>query len=140
MTWCALHLRGVPEEQASVFAGEFLASYFAEELRSGLARSNYRFPAGLRVEISTTSKLPEPNEDWLSVDTRLMEPPASQPAVAARQPASLLVTTGTANQTELKLEKNRINIAARRTCITRRRGHREETIWPSLKTARSTAA
>jgi hypothetical protein len=106
-----IHLRGVPDEQASVFGGEFLATYFAEELRSGLARSNYRFPTALRVEISTTSKLPEPNEDWLSVDTRLIEPPqATQPPVAARQPASLLVMTGTANQTELKLEKNRINI------------------------------
>jgi hypothetical protein len=105
-----INLLGVPEEQASVFRGEFLSSYFAEELRSGLTRSNHRFPDDLRVEISTTTKLPAENEEWLSVDTRMVEPPASQPAVPARQSATLLVLTGTANQTELKLEKNRINI------------------------------
>src|SRR5207249_10378437 len=43
-----IHLRGVPEEQSAVFRGEFLAKYFADEVRSGLARSSYRFPENLR--------------------------------------------------------------------------------------------
>src|SRR5882757_6765029 len=39
-----IHLRGVPEEQSSVFQGDFLAKYLSEELQSGLTRSSYRFP------------------------------------------------------------------------------------------------
>src|SRR5436190_14798980 len=39
-----IHLRGVPEEQSQVWQGEFLAKYFSEELRSGLARADFRFP------------------------------------------------------------------------------------------------
>ncbi|HEY3937428.1 MAG TPA: FHA domain-containing protein [Bryobacteraceae bacterium] len=105
-----IQLLGVPEEQASVFRGEFLANYFAEELRSGLRRSNFRFPDELRVEIRTTTTLPEEGEEWLSVETRMAEPAASPLPVAARQPARLLIVNGTANRGELPLEKNRINI------------------------------
>ena len=57
-----INLLGVPDEQASVFHGEFLSKYLAEELRAGLSRSNYRFPDDLFVEITTTPKLPEPNQ------------------------------------------------------------------------------
>ena len=62
-----IHLRGVPEEQAAVFQGEFLSKYFSEELRGGLARAGYRFPDELAVEIGSTPKLPERGEEWLWV-------------------------------------------------------------------------
>ena len=55
-----INLRGVPEEQAVVFRGEFLAKYFTDELKSGLARAGFRFPDDLTVEIRTTPKLPDP--------------------------------------------------------------------------------
>ena len=64
-----INLLGVPDEQAAVFHGEFLVKYFAEELRAGLSRSNYRYPDDLYVEITATPKLPEPNQEWLTVDT-----------------------------------------------------------------------
>jgi hypothetical protein len=104
-----IELRGVPEEQASVFRSEFLASYFAGELRAGLRRSSYRFPDALRVEISTTAKLPAAGEQWLAVGTALEEaaPPAEG---AARQEATLVVVTGTANQAAFRLEKVRTHI------------------------------
>src|SRR6476661_2928315 len=48
-----IRLRGVPAEQAKLFTGKFFAQFCQEELRSGLAKSNYRFPADLQVEIET---------------------------------------------------------------------------------------
>jgi hypothetical protein len=103
-----IELWGVPEEQASVFRSEFLASYFGGELRAGLKRSSYRFPDDLRVEISTTAKLPAAGEQWLAVQAALEEAPP--PASAARQAATLVVLAGAANQPEFRLEKVRTHI------------------------------
>src|SRR5439155_1985158 len=77
-----IHLRGVPDEQAAVFQGEFLAKYLSEELRGGLARAGYRFPDELTVEIGSTPKLPERGEEWLWVETAAQEKaePAGGPA------------------------------------------------------------
>ncbi len=60
-----IELLGVPDEQAAMFRSEFLADYFADELKTSLRRSNYRFPRDLKVEIITTPKLPGPDENWL---------------------------------------------------------------------------
>jgi hypothetical protein len=104
-----LHLLGVPEAQSQVFRGEFLSTYFAEELRAALARSNYRFPENLRVEITTTTALPEPQQDWLRIETEMLEPsPSSQPLPKAS--ARLVVLSGTASAAEFRLEKVRTNI------------------------------
>ncbi len=105
-----INLLGVPDEQAAVFHGEFLSKYFAEELRSGLARSNYRFPDDLSVEITTTPKLPEANKEWLTVDTLITERAAPQNVTAIRQPAHLTVEAGIATPAELTLRGARVNL------------------------------
>jgi len=105
-----IHLLGVPEEQASVFRGDFLAKYLGEELHSGLARSNYRFPDDLYVEITTTPHLPEPNQDWLTVDTLVNEKPATDPVVEIRVPAQVIVEAGIAKPSELSIDRSRVNI------------------------------
>jgi len=104
-----LHLLGVPEAQSQVFRGEFLSTYFAEELRVALARSNYRFPENLRVEITTTTALPEPRQDWLRIETEMLEqPPTAQ--LASKASARLVVLSGTGSASEFPLEKVRTNI------------------------------
>jgi hypothetical protein len=105
-----INLLGVPDEQASVFHGEFLSKYLAEELRAGLSRSNYRFPDDLFVEITTTPKLPEPNQEWLTVDTLITEKVATPSVTAIHPPARLTVEAGTAIPAELQIQGPRINI------------------------------
>jgi len=104
-----LHLLGVPEAQSPVFRSEFLSSYFAEELRASLTRSSYRFPDDLRVEITTTSTLPAPQEDWLRVEAAMREKPAAEKPLPKTQ-ARLVVLSGTASAGEYALEKTRTNI------------------------------
>jgi len=105
-----INLLGVPDEQAAVFHGEFLARYFGEELRAGLSRSNYRFPDDLYVEITTTPKLPEPNQEWLTVDTLITEKIAAQSVTPIHPPAHLIVEAGTAKPAELSVSAARVNI------------------------------
>jgi len=105
-----INLLGVPEDQASIFRGDFLAKYLGEELHSGLARSNYRFPEDLYVEITTTAKLPEANQEWLIVDTLVTERQAAQSVVAIHPPAHVSVEAGAAKPTELTIKSARINI------------------------------
>jgi hypothetical protein len=105
-----IHLLGVPDEQASVFRGDFLAKYLGEELRSGLTRSNYRFPEDLYVEISTTAQLPQANQEWLTVDTLVTEKPAVEPMVEIRARAQLIVEAGAAIPNELAIDRARVNI------------------------------
>jgi hypothetical protein len=105
-----IELLGVPDEQAALFRGEFLADYFADELKTGLGRSNYRFPRDLKVEIITTPKLPGPGENWLSVQTEILESKHAEPLSVAHRSAKLVVTNGTANHPEILLEKVRTNI------------------------------
>ena len=101
-------LLGVPEEQAPVFCSGFLATYFADELRSFFTRSNYRYPKDLSVEIATSPALPEPGQNWLSIEADVIReaPPVENTAA----PARLLLLTGTANTAEFVLDKARVNI------------------------------
>ena len=103
-------LLGVPEEQASVFQSDFLSGYLAGELKTGLKRSSYRFPADLRVEIRTTPRLPMPNENWLAVETELEDHKIDDLSARTRRPAKLVVINGAANHQELLLSKVRTNI------------------------------
>jgi hypothetical protein len=103
-----VNLLGVPEEQAPVFCSGFLANYFAEELRSSFARSNYRYPKDLTVEIFTTPMLPEPGQDWLTVDTEVLS--ETPPAEFSAAPARLVLLAGTTNAVEFPLDKARVNI------------------------------
>ena len=103
-----LQLWGIPDEQADVFRSEFLSNYFAQELKTGLKRSSYRFPNDLRVEVETTPSLPTQGEPWLSVETELRAKTAEP--LRARRPAKLVVVHGSASQREFPLEKLRTNI------------------------------
>lgn len=105
-----IQLHGIPEDRANVFQSEFLAKYFAEEVRSGLQRSNFRFPGDLRVELSTTSTLPGEGEEWLSIETTLEAPQASSTDGEPLPPARLAIVKGTAAQAEFPLDKVRTNI------------------------------
>ena len=105
-----VQLLGVPEEQATIFQGDFLVKYFSEEMKAGLARSSYRFPDDLEIEFSTTPKLPTPGQAWLSVQTEMRTAGKDLNLERPRGPARLVVVQGTANEPELTLDKNRINI------------------------------
>jgi hypothetical protein len=111
-----VHLLGVPAEQAPVFRSAFLSSYFAEELRNGLTRSSYRFPADLTVDVTTTEAMPGPNESWLRVET-LLEEDKPEPISLVNQLGVLSVITGQAEPTELKLEKAWTNIGRTREAV-----------------------
>ena len=104
-----IHLNGIPEKQAEVFRSDFLSKYFDQELRGGLGRSNYRFPDDLRVEIRTTTELPGPKGEWISVETESIPKPAGAES-RARGEGRLRVIQGTANVAELPLDKIRVNI------------------------------
>lgn len=101
-------IRGVPADQAKIFTGRFFAQFCQEELRSGLAKLNCRFPNDLEVEVETTSELPGPKEHWLVVDAE-----SRAPEVADDQShgvGRLVIEKGKANVNELVLEKARTNI------------------------------
>lgn len=105
-----IHLSGIPDAQAETFHSDFMAKYFDQELRAGLARSNYRHPDELRVEIETTPELPGPKQDWIRVETSLeaRAPVEEQPRLNTE--GSLIVLQGAADQTEISLTKVRTNI------------------------------
>lgn len=105
-----IELLGVAAEQAPAFESEFLSDYLADELKVGLKRSSYRFPADLKVTIGTTPRLPQPGENWLAIETELQEHKAEEPSPRPRRPAKLVVINGTANHQELLLSKVRTNI------------------------------
>ena len=111
-----IHLFGVPAEQAPVFRSAFLSSYFADELRTGLTRSSYRFPADLSVDLTTTEIMPGPNESWLRVET-LLEETRPEPVIALGQVGQINVISGDATPAELKLEKSWINIGRTRDAV-----------------------
>ncbi len=103
-----IRLSGVPEEQSKIFTGKFFAQFCEEELRGGLAKSNFRFPADLQVEVETSPVLPGPKERWLVVEAESRVKAAAAP-VSKRAPR-LVVAKGIANQAELTLQKARTNI------------------------------
>lgn len=106
-----VHIGGIPDDQASVLKGSFFIQYFEQELRSGLARANYRFPQDLQVEVETSSQLPGPKEQWIWIETETREKPVEEaPVPSFRKPAKLVVQKGRANKAEIVLDKARINI------------------------------
>lgn len=103
-----IKLLGISEEQARVLQHQFLTNYFADELKAGLLRQNYRFPDDLHVEVHTTLDLPMPKQPWLSVETDMDRSQAST-GLAGSAPM-LVVVHGTANVDELLISKTRTNI------------------------------
>ena len=94
-------------DEGAVFEHEFFRRYFNEELRKCLAKETCRFPEDLRVEIRAHAE----NGKWLRVETIAQEPaaPAHDP-VPTRKTAKLVIASGTANKSEILLQKSRTNI------------------------------
>src|SRR5260370_31245129 len=104
-----VNLRGSRQEQADILKGAFVSQFFEQELRTGLSRSNYRFPADLQVEVRTTEELPGPKQRWLWIEMESIEKPA-EVVTPSKKPARLVVVKGTANEKEMVLSKTRTNI------------------------------
>ena len=107
-----VQLRGVPEAQAGAFESGFLADHLATDLRNSLARSSFRFPENLRVEVRTTPALPREGESWVAVEAEneIEKIERAAPPPRSARPARLMVVLGTANKGELPLSNTRTNI------------------------------
>ncbi len=103
-------LLGVPEEQSSVFGGDFFPKYFEQELKDGLTRARYRFPEDLQVEFRTSPRMPAERETWIQVETEARVPDKTAEASQARRTAKLVVVKGAAGRPEISLNKPRTNI------------------------------
>ncbi|MGA2213410.1 MAG: FHA domain-containing protein [Bryobacteraceae bacterium] len=97
-------------DEGAVFERGFFRRFFDEEVRKGLAKEVCRFPEDLRVEIRTVDGATA-DDDWLRVETVAEDPaPAVEEGPRARRPARLVVAAGTANRSEIPLQKIRTNI------------------------------
>lgn len=97
--------------EGAVFEREFFRAFFNEELRKGLAREACRFPQDLRVEIRASEQMPADDDRWLWVEMLAEDvAPISEPAPSDHPAAKLVVSAGTANKSEIPLEKARTNI------------------------------
>ncbi len=101
-------LRGIPREQSPALESGVLADFLAGDLRKTLARSNIRFSPALQVTVVTTSDLPMPGEQWLTVETQ--KTPAEPESARPHRSARLIVVEGVANASELELSRSRVNI------------------------------
>jgi hypothetical protein len=97
-------------DEAAVFELDFFRRFFDEEVRKGLAKEACRFPEDLRVEIRTAESATD-GDKWLRVETVAEESaPPMEESPRARRSARLLVAAGSANKSEIPLQKTRINI------------------------------
>jgi hypothetical protein len=96
-----VHLRGVEEARADLFRGAFFRKYLEQEIHNTLRADGCRFPENLRAEVDVATGLPQRSEPWLVVEAGSREGPAGRAAETAR----LVVCTGSANLTEVRLEK-----------------------------------
>jgi len=101
-----IHVRGIEDSRAPTFAGKFFRTYFEQELRGSLDRSECRYPEDLRVDVHVTRELPTPGEQWVWVEVESQD----RPAAAPRRTARLIVVEGKANAAEIVLSKARTNI------------------------------
>jgi hypothetical protein len=94
----------------AVFERDFFRRFFEEEVRKSLSKESCRFPGDLRVEVRA---VPEEDGDgnWLRVET-VAEDAAlpTEEVPRARRAARLIVDAGSANKSELLLQKSRTNI------------------------------
>ena len=100
-----VELRGVEQSRAPVFTGQFFRKYLEQEVHNALRTGGCRFPDNLRVDVAATVGLPRKEEPWLVVEAVSLEQ-----ADAGKPVARLVVQEGTANTSELRMEKPRINI------------------------------
>jgi hypothetical protein len=101
-----IHIRAAADEGA-VFERDFFRRFFDEEVRKGLSKEACRFPDDLRVEVRATNE----EGKWLRVEMLAEESaPPSDAAPPSRRTARLVVAAGTANKSEIPLQKTRTNI------------------------------
>lgn len=95
---------------AAIFERDFFRKFFEEEVRKGFVREDCRFPADLRVEIRVDSSESRNKRKWLRIETVAEDiAPVAETAVGKRS-AKLVVVSGTANKSEIPLQKARTNI------------------------------
>jgi hypothetical protein len=104
-----IFVRGVSEDEAAFLKSDFLKGYFEQEIRERLARANYRFPEDLEVAFEATTELPGKPEEWLRVETE-SRPKKEGVSGPARRAARLVVVRGTADVSDILLNKERTNI------------------------------
>jgi FHA domain len=103
-----IELRGVEQSRCAVFAGVFFRKYLEGEVRRALAGAGCRYPEGLRVAVEVTPGLPKSGESWLRIEPGILE--HAEHAAEAARVARLVIREGTANVSEVRLDKARINI------------------------------
>ncbi len=102
-----VHIRAAAGEGA-VFEHDFFRRFLDEEVRKALSKEGCRFPQDVRVDVKAASD----SGKWLRVEMLVEEsvPSAAEPVVPQTGIAVLVVAAGTANRSELALEKPRTNI------------------------------
>ena len=101
-----LERRGVEEASHLVFAGRFFRGYLEQEVKNALRDAGCRFPENLRVDVNAIPGLPPREGPWLVVETGSQE----MADAGSRPAARLVVTEGSANVPEIRLDKARVNI------------------------------
>lgn len=101
-----IEVRGVEESRVPVFKSQFFRKYFEQEIRGHLVKTECRFPEDLGVEVTVSTRLPGPREEWLVIESEMRENPAG----ATPPSASLVVIEGRANHSGIALPKARTNI------------------------------
>lgn len=98
-------------KDAAVFEREFFRRFFEEEVRKDLAKEACRFPDDLRVEIRAVEIQPGEEGNWLLIETVAEDAPAPvKESQRAQRSARLSVVSGSANKSEIQLQKQRTNI------------------------------
>jgi hypothetical protein len=98
-------------DEGAVFERDFFRRFFDEEVRKGLSKESCRFPDDLRVEIRTVDGAINDDAGWLRVETVAEDvAPLLEEIPRAKRPARLIVAAGTANKTEIPLQKARTNL------------------------------
>ncbi len=92
---------------AAVFERDFFRKFFEEEVRKGISKESCRYPDDLRVEIRVSDN---GQENWVVVETLAEDIPVAAEPARVRRTARLVVVAGTANKSEVPLQKARTNI------------------------------
>lgn len=101
-------IRGADEQQASALQGDFLRSYFDDEIRKWLDKSEAQHPDGLWIAVEVSGERPPKGEPWLSVAATFEEPPP--PPKPEERIGWLMVLQGSATVSEIALDQPRTNI------------------------------
>ena len=94
----------------AVFERDFFRRFFEEEVRKSLSKERCRYPHDLRVETTAISEPPAKGVRWLSIETAAEAEPVAEIVPRTKRVARLVVEAGTANKSEVILQKSRTNI------------------------------